>query len=97
MPSSPFHQPVPIGQAWLRRELELAVPAPAVESFVVHGARRTESHAGRTLEFYPRLYATDDMVAAHLRFALGHEPAVSACWWRPWRTRRPRSTEADSA
>jgi hypothetical protein len=75
MPSSPPHRPVPIGQAWLRRQLGLAVPAPATESFVVHGARRTESHAGRTLEFYPRQYATDDTPAAHLRFALRHEAA----------------------
>jgi Fic family protein len=64
----------PIGHAWLRRELGLAVPAPEVESFVVQGARRTAVHDRRTLEFYPRQYATDSTVAAHLRFALRHEP-----------------------
>ena len=31
----------PTGHAWLRRELNLAIPAPAVESYVVAGARRT--------------------------------------------------------
>lgn len=64
----------PIGQAWLRREMGLAIPAPAVESFVVAGARRTEVHGSRIIELYPRPYATDATVASHLRFALRHEP-----------------------
>jgi Fic family protein len=64
----------PIGHAWLRRELGLAVPAPAVESYIVQGARRTAVHYRRVHEFYPRQYATDSTVASHLRFALRHEP-----------------------
>lgn len=64
----------PIGHQWLRRELGLQVPAPAVESFVVQGARRTAVHGSRTLEFYPRQYAPEATVVSHLRFALRHEP-----------------------
>ena len=64
----------PIGHAWLRRELNLAVPPPAVESYVVAGARRTEVHGARIVEQYPRQYATEKSIVAHLRFALRHEP-----------------------
>lgn len=64
----------PIGHAWLRRELGLPVPAPAVESYVVAGARRTETHGSRIVELYPRQYAVDGSVVSHLRFALRHEP-----------------------
>ncbi len=64
----------PIGQAWLRSELNLAVPAPAVESYVGAGARQTEVHGSRIVERYPRQYAADGSIAAHLRFALRHEP-----------------------
>lgn len=63
-----------IGQAWLRRQFGLAVPAPAVESYIVQGARRTDATGPRTFEFYPRQYEADGTVAAHLRFALRHEP-----------------------
>lgn len=63
-----------IGQAWLRQQFRLAVPAPAVESYVVPGARRTAADGSRTLEYYPRQYDTDGTVASHLRFALRHEP-----------------------
>jgi len=66
--------PAAIGQEWLRRELGLAVPAPAVESYIIQGARRTAAHGARTLEFYPRQYDTDRAVVSHLRFALRHEP-----------------------
>ena len=48
----------PIGHAWLRRELSLAVPPPTVESYVVAGARRTEVRGRRIVEQYPRQYAT---------------------------------------
>ena len=68
------NQERPIGHAWLRRELRLPVPAPAVESYVVAGARRTEAHGPRITEWYPRHYGTDDSVVGHLRFALRHEP-----------------------
>ena len=64
----------PIGHAWLRRELGLQVPPPAVESYIVAGARRTEIHGSRIVELYPRQYATDGSVVSHLRFALRHEP-----------------------
>lgn len=71
---TPQEERNPIGQAWLRRELGLAVPAPAVESYVVAGARRTEVHGSRFIELYPRQYATDGTAVSHLRFALRHEP-----------------------
>lgn len=66
--------PAAIGQEWLRREFGLAVPAPAVESYIIQGARRTTAQGSRTLEFYPRQYAADGAVVSHLRFALRHEP-----------------------
>ncbi len=54
--------------------MALAVPPPATESYVVASARRTEVHGPRTIELYPRSYATERTLAAHLRFALRHEP-----------------------
>jgi hypothetical protein len=63
----------PIGQEWLRRELGLEVPASAIESYVVQGARRTADHGSRILEFYPRSYATDPTPVSNVRFALRHE------------------------
>lgn len=71
---SPNDGTAPLGYAWLRRELDLAVPAPAVESYVIQGARRTEIRGRHIIEFYPRQYATESTVASHLRFALRHEP-----------------------
>lgn len=64
----------PVGHAWLRSELGLRVPRPAVESYVVPGARRTEDHGSHIIELYPRPYAVDASVVSHLRFALRHEP-----------------------
>lgn len=64
----------PLGHVWLSQELDLAVPPPAVESYVIAGARRTEVHGARTIELYPKPYATDGSVVSHLRFALRHEP-----------------------
>ena len=64
----------PTGHAWLRRELNLAVPPPAVESYVVAAARRTEVRGRRVVEQYPRQYATEESIVAHIRFALRHEP-----------------------
>ncbi len=66
--------PRPIGQTWLRRELNLPVPPAGSESYVVAGARRTEIHGANAIEFYPRQYATDSTIVAQLRFALRHEP-----------------------
>ena len=65
----------PVGQAWLRRELDLKVPPPCVESYLVAGARRTEVDGSRIIELYPRQYATGESPASHLRFMLRHEPA----------------------
>lgn len=67
-------EPIAIGQEWLRRELSLDVPAPAVESYIIQGARRTTVHGPRTSEFFPPHYAVDATLASHLRFALRHEP-----------------------
>ena len=64
---------MPIGQAWLVRELGLAVSPPAVESFAVAGVRRTETHDGRTREWYPMRYAPQADAISHIRFALRHE------------------------
>lgn len=64
----------PVGQTWLRGELGLRVPRPAVESFVVPGARRTEFSGSHITELYPQPYAVDASVVSHLRFALRHEP-----------------------
>lgn len=64
---------MPIGQTWLIRELGLPVPRPAIESYVVAGARRTETDGPRTRESYPIRYATEDSAISHLRFALRHE------------------------
>jgi hypothetical protein len=66
--------PQPIGQAWLRRELNLPAPPSGSESFVVAGARRTEIHGANAVEFYPRQYSIESTIVAHLRFALRHEP-----------------------
>ena len=63
----------PVGQAWLFRQLKLAVTRPAVESYVVAGARRTETDGQRIVELYPTRYATECSVISHLRFTLRHE------------------------
>lgn len=64
----------PVGQAWLRAELGLEVPAPGHESCVVAGGRRTEVQGSKVIEYYPRRYAPEDGIRAHIRFALRHEP-----------------------
>ena len=64
---------MPVGQTWLIRELGLAVPPPAIESYLVAGARRTETHGPRTRESYPMQYAPGDSAISHLRFVLRHE------------------------
>ncbi len=66
--------PQPIGQAWLRQELNLRAPPAGSESYVIAGARRTEIRGANAIEYYPRQYATDSTIAAQLRFALRHEP-----------------------
>ena len=62
-----------MGQAWLRQELGLNVPSPAVESYLAEGARRTEFDRSQVLEFYPRRYETPDTAVSHLRFTLRNE------------------------
>ncbi len=84
----------PIGQAWLRRELSLAVPPPATASYVVSGARRTEVHGPRTVELYPRQYATDGSVTSHVRFALRHEPVDMAVLIAALKAIDPKELEA---
>lgn len=64
---------MPIGQVWLIQELGLAVPPPAIESYLVAGARRTETHGARTREWYPMRYRPEGSVISHIRFALRHE------------------------
>ena len=64
---------MPVGQTWLIQQLGLALPPPAIESYVVAGARRTETHGPRTRESYPLQYAPEDSAVSHLRFALRHE------------------------
>lgn len=67
----------PVGQAALRGLLRLAAPEPAVESYLVAGARRTVVHDGHVVEHYPRYRyapAPKDSIVAQLRFALRHEP-----------------------
>lgn len=65
----------PLGQLALRETFNLAVPPPAVESYVGPSARRTEIRGHRAVEFYPKRYApADDSVVSHLTFALRHEP-----------------------
>jgi hypothetical protein len=54
----------PIGRAWLRANLDLAVPPPAHESFVGTRARRTEIHGDRVRESYPVSYAVADDLSA---------------------------------
>ena len=63
-----------LGHIWLRAAFAPQSPPPFTESYLVSGARRTELIAGRTVEFYPRSYATGDDVIANLRFALRYEP-----------------------
>ena len=77
--SSPNHGLTPIGHSWLRREFDLATPQPAVESFVIQGARRTEIRDKKTVQFYPRQHAIGDSVISNLKFALRNEPTDIAC------------------
>jgi hypothetical protein len=65
----------PLGQIALREDLKLPVPPPAVASYQIPGARRTERlHDGSVHELYPPGYSPDGSPLAHLKFALRHEP-----------------------
>jgi hypothetical protein len=98
----------PIGQAWLRSNLDLQVPPPAHESFVGTGARRTEVQGGRVVESYTSRYAVADDPVTHVKFALRHEPidltlVVAALRTMPksdleaWVTREPTGAFARRA
>ena len=63
-----------IGQMALHQVLAAKLPPPAVQSFVVSGARRTLELGDVTEELYPRDYLTDGTVLGNLRFAFRHEP-----------------------
>lgn len=84
----------PLGQAWLHQELALRVPPAATESRLVAGARRTETDGERTLESYPRRYATDGSVVGHLRFALRHEPLDLGVLTAAFREIGPKTIES---
>jgi Fic/DOC family protein len=58
----------------LVNQLELRVPAPAVRSDIVQGARRTRIEDDRVYEQYPPSYGREDRSLEHLRFGLRYEP-----------------------
>ena len=74
MASAGSNEGTAIGHEWLRREFGVAAPSPAVESYIIQGARRTTVQESRTFEFYPPRYEVDGTVASHLWFALRYEP-----------------------
>jgi hypothetical protein len=63
-----------IGFTALVEQLKLQVPAPAVRSEIVQGARRTRIEGDRVYEQYPPSYAREDSPFEHLRFGLRYEP-----------------------
>lgn len=100
--------PAPLGHMWLRAHFGLRAPAPHVESYVIAGARRTETNSSNMVELYPRAYATGDDVIANLRFALRYEPldlgtlsaafaAISAATIADWVRREPSGSYARRA
>jgi Fic family protein len=62
------------GLTALVEQFQLQVPAPAVRSEVVQGARRTRIEGQRIYEQYPPSYAREDIPFEHLRFGLRYEP-----------------------
>jgi len=62
------------GQAALHTMLNLRRPRPAVQSFIVSGARRTREAEGVTEEYYPRQYLPENQPLSQLKFALKYEP-----------------------
>jgi Fic/DOC family len=55
-------------------ELKLSVPTPYTESRIVGAVRRSEVHADRALEVYPKKHSHSGDLRGHLLFALKHEP-----------------------
>lgn len=62
------------GQTALVEDLKLGVRSPHIESRIDGAVRRSEVHANRTLEIYPRKQAHAGDLKAHLLFALRYEP-----------------------
>ncbi len=64
----------PVGQLALHMDFGLSCPFPAVQSYIIAGARRTREGETHTQEYYPPHYSTDGTAIGNLRFALRHEP-----------------------
>src|SRR5262249_11135832 len=62
------------GYSALAQELKLAVPAPQTESRILGAVRRSEVHADRALEIYPKKQGHAGDLRAHLLFGLKNEP-----------------------
>ncbi|MCL6528209.1 MAG: hypothetical protein K6T57_15225 [Thermaceae bacterium] len=71
--SRPASNPQPIGQLALHQMLGLNVPLPAVQSFIVQGARKSQSEEGVVRELYSPQWAPEPTPIGHLKFALKHE------------------------
>lgn len=71
--SPPATLPQPIGQLALHQMLGLEVPLPAMRSYVVQGARKSEREGAITVEFYPPQWTPLPTPLGHLKFALKHE------------------------
>lgn len=65
--------PADTGLVAIVKELNLAIPAPAVRSRIVSGARRTRIDGGIVYEDYPKSYASSDLYG-HIKCALRYEP-----------------------
>jgi len=67
------NRPQAIGQLALHQLFGLNVPLPAVQSFIVQGARKTEIEEGFIRELYSPQWTPEPTPVGHLRFALKHE------------------------
>ncbi len=86
-------QDIPVGQSALIARLGLQVPDPAVKSVVGPGARRTTVINGRTLEKYTQVYAPEDSLVGHLKFALRYEPLELGILSAAFRAAGPQELE----
>ncbi len=64
--------PADTGLVAVIKEINLAIPAPAVRSRIVSGARRTRIESDVVYEDYPKSYASNDLYG-HIKFALRYE------------------------
>ena len=62
------------GHSALAQELKLTVPPPYTESRIEGAVRRSELHADRAAEIYPKKQGRSADLRAHLLFGLKHEP-----------------------